>query len=58
MIPSVTVPLALAGTFAIMYLFGYSLENLSLMGLSIAIGFVVDDAIVVLENIHARSKKA
>jgi len=52
MIPSVTVPLALVGTFAIMYLFGYSLDNLSLMGLSIAVGFVVDDAIVVLENIH------
>jgi len=51
MIPSVTVPLALVGTFAIMYLFGYSLDNLSLMGLSIAVGFVVDDAIVVLENI-------
>src|SRR3984893_762226 len=52
MIPSVTVPLALVGTFAIMYLFGYSLDNLSLMGLSIAVGFVVDDAIVVLETIH------
>ncbi|SIO40459.1 hydrophobic/amphiphilic exporter-1, HAE1 family [Bradyrhizobium erythrophlei] len=52
MIPSVTVPLALVGTFAIMFLFGYSLDNLSLMGLSIAVGFVVDDAIVVLENIH------
>jgi multidrug efflux pump subunit AcrB len=52
MIPSVTVPLALVGTFATMYLCGYSLDNLSLMGLSIAVGFVVDDAIVVLENIH------
>jgi len=51
-IPSVTVPLALVGTFALMYLFGYSFDNLSLMGLSIAVGFVVDDAIVVLENIH------
>src|SRR5258708_24394917 len=52
MIPSITVPLALVGTFAIIYPFGYSLDNLSLMGLSIAVGFVVDDAIVVLENIH------
>ena len=50
-IPGITVPLSLAGTFAAMYLLGYSLDNLSLMGLSIAIGFVVDDAIVVLENI-------
>jgi hydrophobe/amphiphile efflux-1 (HAE1) family protein len=51
-IPSVTVPLALVGTFAIMYLLGYSLDNLSLMGLTIAVGFVVDDAIVMLENIY------
>ena len=51
-IPSVTVPLALVGTFAVMYLFGYSLDNLSLMALTIAVGFVVDDAIVMLENIH------
>ncbi|MBW8723535.1 MAG: efflux RND transporter permease subunit [Inquilinus limosus] len=51
-IPSVTVPLALVGTLALMYAFGYSLDNLSLMGLSIAVGFVVDDAIVMLENIH------
>jgi hydrophobe/amphiphile efflux-1 (HAE1) family protein len=50
-IPSVTVPLALVGTFAAMYLLGYSLDNLSLMGLTIAVGFVVDDAIVMLENI-------
>jgi hydrophobic/amphiphilic exporter-1 (mainly G- bacteria), HAE1 family len=50
-IPGITVPLSLAGTFAGMYLLGYSLDNLSLMGLSIAIGFVVDDAIVMLENI-------
>jgi multidrug efflux pump subunit AcrB len=46
-IPSVTVPIAIIGTFGIMYLFGYSLDNLSLMALSIAIGFVVDDAIVI-----------
>jgi HAE1 family hydrophobic/amphiphilic exporter-1 len=51
-IPSVTVPLALFGTAALMYAMGYSLDNLSLMGLTIAIGFVVDDAIVMLENIH------
>ncbi|WP_341990865.1 efflux RND transporter permease subunit [Azorhizobium sp. AG788] len=51
-IPSITVPLALVGTFALMYLLGFSLDNLSLMGLSIAVGFVVDDAIVMLENIH------
>jgi hydrophobe/amphiphile efflux-1 (HAE1) family protein len=51
-IPSVTVPLALVGTFALMYVLGYSLDNLSLMALTIAVGFVVDDAIVMLENIH------
>jgi hydrophobe/amphiphile efflux-1 (HAE1) family protein len=51
-IPSVTVPLALVGTCALMYLAGFSLDNLSLMGLSIAVGFVVDDAIVMLENIQ------
>ncbi len=50
-IPSITVPLALVGTFAVMYLLGYSLNNLSLMALTIAVGFVVDDAIVMLENI-------
>jgi hydrophobe/amphiphile efflux-1 (HAE1) family protein len=50
-IPGVTVPLAIVGTFGAMYLFGYSLDNLSLMALSIAIGFVVDDAIVMIENI-------
>lgn len=51
-IPSVTVPLALVGTFGAMYVLGYSLDNLSLMGLTIAVGFVVDDAIVMLENIY------
>ncbi len=50
-IPSVTVPIALVGTFAVMYLLNYSLDNLSLMALTIAVGFVVDDAIVMLENI-------
>jgi HAE1 family hydrophobic/amphiphilic exporter-1 len=51
-IPSVTVPLALVGTFAVMFLMGYSLDNLSLMALTISVGFVVDDAIVMLENIY------
>jgi multidrug efflux pump len=51
LIPSVAMPAALIGTFAVMYLFGYSLDNLSLMALTIATGFVVDDAIVVMENI-------
>jgi HAE1 family hydrophobic/amphiphilic exporter-1 len=50
-IPAVTVPLALIGTFAVLYEFGYSLDNLSLMALSIAVGFVVDDAVVEIENI-------
>ena len=51
-IPSITVPIALVGTFAMMYLLDYSLNNLSLMALTIAVGFVVDDAIVMLENIY------
>ena len=51
LIPSVAVPVSLIGTFAAMYLFGYSLDNLSLMALTISTGFVVDDAIVVMENI-------
>ena len=51
-IPSVTVPLALVGTFAMMYVLGFSVDNLSLMGLTISVGFVVDDAIVMLENIY------
>jgi hydrophobe/amphiphile efflux-1 (HAE1) family protein len=50
-IPSIAVPLSLIGTFGVMYLFGYSLDNLSLMALAISTGFVVDDAIVVTENI-------
>jgi len=50
-IPSVAVPLSLIGTFGVMYLLGYSLDNLSLMALTISTGFVVDDAIVVIENI-------
>jgi hydrophobe/amphiphile efflux-1 (HAE1) family protein len=50
-IPGVAVPLSIIGTFAVMYALGYSLDNLSLMGLTIAVGFVVDDAIVMIENI-------
>jgi multidrug efflux pump len=51
LIPAVAVPTSLLGTFAVMYLFGYSLDNLSLMALTISTGFVVDDAIVVMENV-------
>jgi len=50
-IPSVAVPLSLVGTFAVMFMLGYSLDNLSLMALTISTGFVVDDAIVMIENI-------
>jgi len=50
-IPAITVPLSLVGTFAVLYELNYSLDNLSLMALSIAVGFVVDDAVVVIENI-------
>ncbi len=50
-IPSVAVPVSLLGTFGVMYLFGYTIDNLSLMALTISTGFVVDDAIVVIENI-------
>jgi multidrug efflux pump len=51
LIPAVAVPVSLIGTFTVMYLFGYSIDNLSLMALTISTGFVVDDAIVVMENI-------
>lgn len=51
-IANITVPLALAGTFAVMYLLNYSLDNLSLMAITISVGFVVDDAIVVIENVY------
>ncbi len=51
-IPGITVPLALAGTAGLMYVAGYSLDNLSLMALTISVGFIVDDAIVMLENIY------
>ena len=57
MIPGVAVPLSLLGTFAVMALLGYSLDNLSLMALTISTGFVVDDAVVVLENISRHIEK-
>jgi multidrug efflux pump len=57
LIPSVAVPVSLIGTFGAMYLCGYSLNNLSLMALTIATGFVVDDAIVVLENVSRHIEK-
>jgi hydrophobe/amphiphile efflux-1 (HAE1) family protein len=57
LIPSVAVPLSLVGTFGVMYLVGYSLDNLSLMALAISTGFVVDDAIVVTENITRHLEK-
>ena len=50
-IPSLALPMSIIGTFAVMYLLGYSLDNLSLMALTLSVGFVVDDAIVMLENI-------
>jgi HAE1 family hydrophobic/amphiphilic exporter-1 len=51
LIPSLAMPMSIVGTFAVMHLFGYSLDNLSLMALTLSVGFVVDDAIVMLENI-------
>jgi hydrophobe/amphiphile efflux-1 (HAE1) family protein len=56
-IPAVAIPLSLCGTFAVMYLIGYSIDNLSLMALTISTGFVVDDAIVVIENIVRHVEK-
>ncbi len=56
-IASVTVPLALAGTFAVMYLCDYTLDNLSLMAVTISVGFVVDDAIIVIENVFRFMEK-
>ena len=50
-IPSLSLPMAIVGTFSVMYLLGYSIDNLSLMALTLAVGFVIDDAIVMLENI-------
>jgi len=56
LIPGIAAPLSLLGTFAVMYLLGYSLDNLSMMALTISTGFVIDDAIVVLENITRHTK--
>lgn len=55
-IPSLTLPMSIIGTFAIMYLLGYNIDNISLMALTLAIGFVVDDAIVMLENIFRHNE--
>src|SRR5207247_7863040 len=59
-IPSLAVPLSIVGTFAIMYMFGYSIDIISLMALTLCVGFVVDDAVVMLENIvrHMEAGKA
>ena len=57
MIPSLALPMSIVGTFAVMYLLGYSLDNLSLMALTLSVGFVVDDAIVMLENIVRHIEK-
>ena len=51
LIPGLALPLSIVGTFAVMYLLGYTLDNISLMALTLCVGFVVDDAIVMLENI-------
>ena len=51
-IPSLALPFSIIGTFAVMYMLGYSLDNLSMMALILSVGFVVDDAIVMLENIY------
>jgi hydrophobe/amphiphile efflux-1 (HAE1) family protein len=56
-IPTVTIPVALAGTLATMWLLGYSLDNLSLMALTIAVGFVVDDAVIIIENVIRRMEE-
>ncbi|HVD77449.1 MAG TPA: efflux RND transporter permease subunit [Vicinamibacteria bacterium] len=56
-IPSMALPISIVGTFAVMYLLGYSLDNLSLMALTLSVGFVVDDAIVMLENIVRHLEK-
>ena len=52
LIPALALPVSLIGTFAFMYIFGYSIDNISLLAITLAVGFVVDDAIVMLENIH------
>src|SRR6185436_10162834 len=51
LIPSLALPMSIVGTFSVMYLFDYSIDNLSLMALTLCVGFVVDDAIVMLENV-------
>ena len=56
-IPSLALPFSIVGTFAVMYVLGYSLDNLSLMALTLSVGFVVDDAIVMLENIVRHIEK-
>jgi len=56
-IPSLALPMSIIGTFSVLYLFGYSIDNLSLMALTLSVGFVVDDAIVVLENIVRHMEK-
>src|SRR6202023_17308 len=57
LIPGAAVPFSIVGTFAVMYLLGYSLDNFSLMALTLSVGFVVDDAIVMLENIVRHLEK-
>jgi multidrug efflux pump len=57
LIPAIVVPVALIGTFGVMYLCNYSLDNLSLLALTISTGFVVDDAIVVIENVSRHLEK-
>jgi len=57
LIPALALPMSIVGTFAVMYLFGYSLDNLSMMALTLSVGFVVDDAIVMLENIVRHAEK-
>ena len=56
-IPSLALPMSIVGTFAVMYLLGFTLDNLSLMALTLCVGFVVDDAIVMLENIVRHMEK-
>jgi len=58
LIPSIAIPMTFAGTFAVMYLLDFSIDNISLMALTLCVGFVVDDAIVMLENIRGIWKMA
>jgi len=57
LIPSLALPVSIVGTFAVMYVLGFSLNNLTLMALTLSVGFVVDDAVVVLENIVRHVEK-